>query len=70
MAFLTEIIQSPTVPNFLTKKLSNLKKSYINYRLYSETKRELSALSTQELADINIIRCDIPRIARAAVSQH
>jgi uncharacterized protein YjiS (DUF1127 family) len=35
-------------------------------RAYRQTASELSALSDRELADIGIVRCDIPAVARDA----
>ncbi len=43
-------------------------KSLDDYRLYRQTVRELSNLSDRELADLNISRWDIERIAREAVA--
>lgn len=37
--------------------------------LYRQTVHELSRLDTRELDDLNISRCDIPRIAREATRE-
>jgi uncharacterized protein YjiS (DUF1127 family) len=36
---------------------------------YSTTRRELDLLTDRELADLGIMRSDIPRIARESVSR-
>lgn len=49
---------------------SGFSKGLENYRLYSRTVKELSALSDRELADLDISRWDIDRIAREAVASN
>jgi uncharacterized protein YjiS (DUF1127 family) len=44
-----------------------LKSRYAVWKRYSRTVSELEMLSTRELADLGISRCDIPRLAREAV---
>ena len=38
--------------------------SYKNWRNYHRTINELNALTTRELNDLGIARCDIPAVAR------
>ena len=42
----------------------NVLGKYKNWRNYRRTVNELSALSTRELDDLGIARCDIPAVAR------
>ncbi len=46
---------------------ANLNNFWQDYRLYRQTVKELTNLSDRELADLNISRWDIDRIARQAV---
>ncbi len=48
--------------------VTNFSESVESYRLYRQTVKELSNLSDRELADLNISRWDIERIAREAVA--
>lgn len=36
---------------------------------YNQTRRELNLLTDRELADLGILRADIPRIAREAIGR-
>lgn len=42
----------------------NIRTTYINWREYRKTVNELSALSSRELSDLGISRCDIHSVAR------
>jgi uncharacterized protein YjiS (DUF1127 family) len=46
-----------------------LKTRVASWKRYSRTVSELNALSNRELADLGIIRADIPTIARQAVAK-
>lgn len=41
----------------------NFVRNLQQYRRYRQTVKELSRLSSRELADIGITRCDIPSVA-------
>ena len=45
----------------------NLIRNVRDWRRYRQTVKELSRLSTRELNDIGISRCDIPAIAACAL---
>lgn len=42
----------------------NVNKIFHRWNAYRQTARELNALDDRALADLGIIRCDIPSIAR------
>ena len=44
----------------------DLIRHFNEYRRYRRTVKELSRLSSRELADIGITRCDIPAVAACA----
>jgi uncharacterized protein YjiS (DUF1127 family) len=43
----------------------NLIQSFREWRRYRNTVNELSRLSTRELTDLGLTRCDIPSVARS-----
>lgn len=42
----------------------NIRETYNNWREYRKTVSELSSLSSRELSDLGISRCDIHAVAR------
>ena len=46
-----------------------LKSRYSTWKRYSRTVQELESLTSRELADLGILRSDIPRLAREAARQ-
>ena len=53
-----------TVRHKLGVETMNVIGSYKNWRNYRRTINELNALTTRELNDLGIARCDIPAVAR------
>lgn len=43
---------------------AGMREAYARYRIYRKTKAELHALNDRELADLGIVACDIPALAR------
>lgn len=52
----------------MSRFTNRLADSYRRYREYRATVYELTMLEDRELADLGIMRTDIPRIARSAVA--
>ncbi len=71
----TSHIQTSQKPVFATdgfapvSYVSNaVKRFLVRRRVYNATMNELASLSTRELADISITRCDLRRIATEAAN--
>ena len=47
--------------------LGNCDRAYRNWRMYTETVRELNRLNARQLSDLGINRGDIEKIARRAI---
>jgi len=45
---------------------AGMQDAYARYRIYRKTKAELHVLNDRELADLGIVACDIPALARDA----
>jgi uncharacterized protein YjiS (DUF1127 family) len=50
-----------------TAKLKMLWQRYMQYRLYRKTLAEMQRMSTRELADFGLERCELSRIAHRCV---
>ena len=50
----------------MSRNMNNLYSRYRRWRRYRETLRELQGLTSRELNDLGIQRCDISRLAREA----
>ena len=57
---------SPTFADILRKAFDNAKTAIARRRVYNATVGELAVLSSRDLADLGIYRCDIKRIALEA----
>jgi len=68
MAFLNDtLIAKPGAGAWIDDMLGNLRSRYARWKAYRRTVDELSALSNRELTELEILRHDIPAIARDAV---
>lgn len=67
MAYATEILNAHVgFVDRLIASFADLKEAMAKRAIYRETVKELSALSTRELSDLGIARCEIQSIAREA----
>ncbi|GLQ34549.1 hypothetical protein GCM10007939_08320 [Amylibacter marinus] len=66
MAYITQNHATPSVFAGIISAFNALKARYEANRVYAKTVSELSALTARDLADLNINRADIRRIAREA----
>jgi len=58
--------RSASQPEWMNEMLDTVVNKLRSYRKYQETYRELSRLSTRELADLGISRGEISNVARKA----
>lgn len=58
--------ERPGLFTWLTRQIARLAKARERRRLAQTTMNELERLSDRELADIGIMRCDIPDVVRQA----
>ncbi len=50
--------------------LTHIAKSYRRWRLYRQTLAELSLLDDRSLADLGMVRSELPGVAQRAVFSH
>ena len=58
--------RSASQPEWMNEMLDTVVNKLRSYRKYQETYRELSRLSSRELADLGIARSEISNVARKA----